>query len=228
MSTVRELEAACRRIHETVPLPLVQEYIPGEGRGVFLLMNQGRVRAAFADRRVHEKPPSGGVSVVSESMALDPRLLAYAQQLLAALKWHGVVMVEFKHDRRDGRAKLLEINGRFWGSLQLAVDAGIDFPYLLYRMAVDGDVEQAFSYREGVRLRWWPADLDSLLLRFRNGKGLGGLGEFLKWNGNTTRNEIFRWDDPRPALNELSQYAGQAFRGITRRLRGGTLSCVSP
>ena len=40
-------------------------------------------------------------------------------------------MVEFKLDARDGVAKLMEINGRFWGSLQLAVDAGVDFPAIL-------------------------------------------------------------------------------------------------
>jgi len=220
VSTVRELEAACRMIHETVPLPLVQEYIPGEGHGVFLLMNRGKVRAAFAHRRVREKPPSGGVSVVSESVALDPRLLAYSQELLEALKWHGVAMVEFKHDRRDGSAKLLEINGRFWGSLQLAVDAGIDFPYLLYRMAVDGDIEPAFTYREGVRLRWWLGDLDCLLLRFRNGSRLGALRDFLKSNGNATRGEILRWDDPAPGMAELSQYMDHIVRGLARRVAG--------
>lgn len=207
-------------IHETVPLPLVQEYIPGEGHGVFLLMNRGKVRAAFAHRRVREKPPSGGVSVVSESVALDPRLLAYSQQLLAALKWHGVAMVEFKHDRRDGRAKLLEINGRFWGSLQLAVDAGIDFPYLLYRMAVDGDIEPALTYREGIRLRWWLGDLDCLLLQFRDGSRLRALVEFLKSNGNATRGEVFRWDDPVPGIAELSQYTDHIVRGLARRVAG--------
>jgi hypothetical protein len=45
--------------------------------------------------------------------------------------WHGVAMVEFKIDRRDQLPKLMEINGRFWGSLQLAIDAGVDFPAIL-------------------------------------------------------------------------------------------------
>ena len=110
------------------PCPLVQEHIPGDGRGIFVLMNRGRLRAAFSHRRIREKPPSGGVSVLSESVALDPQLLAHAERLLEALKWHGVAMLEFKRDARDGVSKLLEINGRFWGSLQLAVDSGVDFP----------------------------------------------------------------------------------------------------
>ncbi len=134
-------------------------------------------------------------------------------------------MVEFKHDARDGTPKLLEINGRFWGSLQLAVDAGIDFPYLLYRLAVDGDVEPAFSYETGVRLRWWFGDLDWLLLRLRAGGPVGGrlkaIREFLSPSSNRTRSEVFRWDDRGPAFEELSQYVNHIVRGVIGRPRRG-------
>jgi predicted ATP-grasp superfamily ATP-dependent carboligase len=215
--TAAELEAACRVVGETVPFPVVQEYIPGDGRGIFILMNRGRLRAAFAHRRIREKPPSGGVSVLSESVPLDTRLLEHSERILEALKWHGVAMVEFKHDARDGTDKLLEINGRFWGSLQLAVDAGVDFPYLLYRQAIDGDIEPVFTYRVGARLRWWLGDVDWLLLRLREQGGtarrLEAVREFLTSAGRTARAEIFRRDDPAPATVELSQYLGGAFRG---------------
>ncbi len=219
--TAEALEVACQVVHRAVPFPLVQEYIPGEGRGIFLLMNRGELRAAFAHRRIREKPPSGGVSVLSESVALDSGLLQSSQRLLEALKWHGVAMVEFKRDARDGIPKLLEINGRFWGSLQLAVDAGIDFPYLLYRMAVDGDVEPVFSYQEGVRLRWWLGDLDWLLLRLRDGGGigawLGAVREFVSPAGKTAQGQVFRWDDPGPAFEEVSQYVAHMIRGAAGR-----------
>ena len=76
-------------------------------------------------------------------------------------------MVEFKRDARDGVSKLLEINGRFWGSLQLSVDAGVDFPHLLYRLAIEGDVEPVSTYATGVRLRWGLGNVDWLLLRLR-------------------------------------------------------------
>ncbi len=132
-------------------------------------------------------------------------------------------MLEFKRDARDGTAKLLEINGRFWGSLQLAVDAGIDFPYLLYRLAVDGDVEPAFSYREGIRLRWWLGDVDWLSLRLRDGGHIGAIREFLASNGNMTRGEILRWNDPSPAFEELSQYIGHVAKSVIARLRGSYL-----
>lgn len=209
-----ELESACRAIHQLVPFPLVQEYIPGEGHGIFLLMNHGKVRAAFAHRRVREKPPSGGVSVLSESVRLDPGLLDYSRRLLSDLKWHGVAMVEFKRDDRDGIAKLIEINGRFWGSLQLAIDAGVDFPTLLYQLAVDGDITPVFSYKERVRLRWWLGDLDWLVLCLRKCRGMSSrvevIWEFLK--PSRARAEVFRWEDPVPQLAELYEYVGHIAR----------------
>lgn len=217
----KELEAAC----QAVQFPLVQEYIPGEGRGMFLLMNRGKLRAAFAHRRIREKPPSGGVSVLSESIGLDARLLDYSERLLDGLKWHGVAMIEFKRDARDGVVKLLEINGRFWGSLQLAVDAGVDFPYLLYQVAIDGDTAPVFSYREGVRLRWGLGNLDWLFLRLRRdrklGKRLGAIYEFLTPSARMAKSEICRWDDPVPAIEELSQYIGHILCGTIKTIRRG-------
>jgi predicted ATP-grasp superfamily ATP-dependent carboligase len=221
--TPAELGAAVRAAQQVVPCPLVQEHIPGEGRGIFALMSRGRLRAAFAHRRIREKPPSGGVSVLSEAVALDPQLLAHAERLLEALKWHGVAMLEFKCDARDGVAKLLEINGRFWGSLQLAVDSGVDFPYLLYRLAVDGDIDPVFTYRVGTRLRWWLGDLDWLLIRLREpgalARRLNAIPEFLRPAGATTHGEMYRRDDPAPAIHECSQYLSAAFRGVVGRFR---------
>jgi len=221
--TAAELEAACRAAQAIAPFPLVQEFVPGEGRGVFLLMNRGQLRVAFAHRRLREKPPGGGVSVLSESVELEPELLGYAERILHGLKWHGVAMVEFKRDIRDGTTKLLEINGRFWGSLQLAVDAGVDFPYLLYRLATEGDVEPILTYHIGRRLRWWLGDIDWLLLRLREHTGLmgriGALTEFARSAGPRTRGEVLRPDDPVPACLELVQYTTAAVAGAARRLR---------
>jgi predicted ATP-grasp superfamily ATP-dependent carboligase len=76
----------------------------------------------------------------------------YATRLLKHFNWHGVAMVEFKLNHQ-GEPFLLEVNPRFWGSINQAVQAGVDFPYLLYQLAVDGDVRPVLSYREGVVTR---------------------------------------------------------------------------
>jgi predicted ATP-grasp superfamily ATP-dependent carboligase len=197
---------------------LIQERIVGPGIGVFVLCDHGRVRAAFAHRRLREKPPSGGVSVLCESVALDPELLDQAMRLLEPLGWHGVAMLEYKQDERTGRSFLMEVNGRFWGSLQLAVDAGVDFPYLAYQLALGQRLEIPHRYKIGVRSRWLLGDLDHLLLRLFHSTGeqhlpncapsrIRTLLDFLKFAGSGLHYDVVSLDDPLPFLHEVRQYA---------------------
>src|SRR5690606_34522562 len=81
---------------------MLQERISGPGIGYFACYDHGRLVASFAHRRLREKPPSGGVSVLRESVAVDQQALMYGSKLLERLAWHGVAMVEFKQDTRDG------------------------------------------------------------------------------------------------------------------------------
>ena len=198
--------------HQAYPL-LLQQRVVGPGVGVFLLVSEGRTMAAFSHRRIREKPPAGGVSVYRESIALDPMLLARSRALLDAFDWQGVAMVEYKIDAMTGTAYLMEVNGRFWGSLQLAVDAGVDFPRLLVDLALGREVEPVMTYRTGIRSRWWWGDVDHLLLRMlRSDRRLSlppgtpgkarALLDFLKLWRPGDRSEIMRLNDPMPFLYE--------------------------
>ncbi|WP_227374499.1 carboxylate--amine ligase [Haladaptatus halobius] len=115
--------------------PIVQECIPdGSEYGFFALFDRGDPIVTFQHRRIRSYTYSGGASVFRESVA-HPQLREQGIRLLSALDWHGPAMVEFRRDPRDGAFKLLEVNPRFWGSLQLAVHAGVDFPYRYYQLA---------------------------------------------------------------------------------------------
>lgn len=149
---------------------LIQELIVGEGTGLFTLFDGDRHLALFSHRRLLEKPPSGGVSVLSESIALDDEMVEAAHKLLAAVEWSGIAMVEFKRDIRDGSAKLMEINGRFWGSLQLAVSSGVDFPALCLDYYLGKKPATLMSdYNVGHRLKWVLGILDHLIIRLKPG-----------------------------------------------------------
>ena len=76
-------------------------------------------------------------------------------------------MIEFKWDAEENRPKLIEVNARFWGSLNLAIRAGVDFPFLLYRLALGERVEGPAEYRIGLKSRWELGDLDHLLIRLK-------------------------------------------------------------
>ncbi|MFC1908878.1 ATP-grasp domain-containing protein [Chloroflexota bacterium] len=142
--------------------PLVQEYIPGDGYGVSLLFNHGELRARFTHRRIREYPPSGGPSSYRISTE-HPEMEEIAIKLLKYFHWHGVAMVEFKLNNRNNKPVLLEVNPRFWGSLNQAICCNVDFPYLLYRMAVDGDVKPVLTYKFGVKTRVLFIDYVTLL-----------------------------------------------------------------
>lgn len=191
---------------------LLQRRIVGPGVGIFLLLWNGEVCAAFSHRRIREKPPVGGVSVYREAIALDPVLLQRSRELLAAFGWNGVAMIEFKIDERSGTPYLMEINGRFWGSLQLAIDAGVDFPVLLLAAAL-GERPRCDAYRIGIRSRWWWGDVDHLIARLRHSRAdlalpddapgrWAAVRDFLTPHPGVNRSEILRRDDPYPFVRE--------------------------
>jgi predicted ATP-grasp superfamily ATP-dependent carboligase len=206
-----------------IPLPLIQERIIGQGAGAFAIFNRGEPRAIFSHKRIREKPPSGGVSVLCESAPVNPAMRDYTIKLLKDFGWHGVAMVEFKIDSRDNLLKIMEINGRFWGSLQLAINAGVDFPYMLYRMTKDGDIPEQFDYKIGVQSRWLMGDVDHLMmvmlksrkaLRLPQGHPgrLKSLYEFMKFYKPRMKYDVLRIRDIRPFSHELALW----FKNLTK------------
>ena len=158
-----ELITKYHYMHKIQEYPLIQEYIRGPGVGFFTLFNgDSEPRAVFCHKRIREFPVTGGQSTFCESFR-DERLIEYGSKLLKAMNWYGIAMVEFKMDDRDDEPKLMEVNPRFWGSIALPVYSGVDFPYLLVRLAVDGDIEPAMTYREGVKLRFLFTDLTATI-----------------------------------------------------------------
>ncbi len=137
---------------------------------------------------------------------MDEALLERSIALLERLGWSGVAMVEYKKDLRQGDYVLMEINGRFWGSLQLAIDAGVDFPRMLADASFGRPVSPVDSYRFA-RSRWFWGDVDHVLARWRDPRSrwsdrLAAAAGFLRAFGPGYRSEIFRWSDPRPFVRE--------------------------
>lgn len=208
------MQDALSRIPPNAFPVLLQQRIDGPGFGISVLVWDGDLIAAFAHRRIREKPPSGGVSVLRESIPLDQDLLSRSLALLGDFRWQGVAMVEYKVDARSSVPYLMEINGRLWGSLQLAIDAGVDFPRLLVELALGAKPKPVTTYAPGVRSRWEWGDVDHLLAsvlhasRFANSSSTGRRGrlavvaDFIRGFGRGNRAEIFRRDDPGPIVRE--------------------------
>jgi predicted ATP-grasp superfamily ATP-dependent carboligase len=192
-----------RRCYESLPAPesyvfdygspLVQEFIPGAIHDVCALFNRGEPRAVLSQKRLVMYPETGGGGIYN--ITTDERELKQkAVKLLRALNWHGPAQVEFKWDKGTGRAVLMEVNGRFWGTLDLSIQAGIHFPLLTCQMAVNGDVESVYRYKVGMKYRW-PFPL-GLLYALRTEEKLRAFCDFFALDP-LVRSD-FLWTDPLP------------------------------
>ncbi len=218
-----ELLARFAVSHAEIDGPVVQERIEGPGCGLFALFQNGKPLVMFGHRRLRERPPSGGVSVLRESAPLDRQICDYSTKLLQSLNWTGVAMVEFKLDTADNIPKLMEINGRFWGSLQLAIDCGLDFPYWLYQISQGESPNLPADYSIGVRSRWFLGDLDHLLAIWTKRRKslalpegypgrISALGSFIADCWRSSKTEMWTAEDPGPGRREMLDYMASIFR----------------
>jgi predicted ATP-grasp superfamily ATP-dependent carboligase len=209
---------------------LLQRYVQGIGVGVELLLEDGALVAAFQHRRLHEVPVTGGASSLRESVPLDPVLLEHAIRLLRPLSWTGLAMVEFKVGP-DGPV-LMEVNGRVWGSLPLAVRAGVDFPGLLVDTATGrarAPEAPDLRYRVGVRARNSELELlwiGSVLRGFRRRPDLPYpdrrevIGAAIGLLDPRTHDDVLSLRDPGPGLAMVARLA----RLVVRKSAGSTRS----
>ncbi|MGA9175689.1 MAG: ATP-grasp domain-containing protein [Desulfobacterales bacterium] len=190
-------------VHRRFPYPLIQERIPSHGNGYgasFLMGKSGDVKASFVHKRLREYPVTGGASTLRESVRNDD-VRDMAHTLLKALDWFGVAMVEFKMDPRDGIPKLMEINPRFWGSLSLAVAAGVNFPYLLLKMSRGENFKPVEHYQIGKKCRWLlPGDILHFIF---NPKRMDLLPGFFNFWDKQTSYDILSLKDPLPILGRM-------------------------
>jgi len=198
--------AACREL-----LPIVQRFVPGYGCGFFALYQNGVCKRVFMHRRIREYPPNGGSSCCAESF-YDPALKAQGTKLLDALNWHGVAMVEFRYNPQEKNYVLLEVNPKFWGSLDLALAAGADFPGYLCEMARGETLSYGEEYSYPLRFQWpFSGEVQHL---FARPAAFGSVAaDFL----NPRVGSNFSWSDLGPNAREffvlLASLRRRVFRG---------------
>jgi protein-tyrosine-phosphatase/predicted ATP-grasp superfamily ATP-dependent carboligase len=225
-----------KQIMTTVPddtAVIIQENCIGTGIGVELLAHNGESLVAFQHERVHE-PLMGGGSSYRKSVKPDPYLLEASKNILSALRYTGVAMVEFKSDPKTGRWVLLEINGRFWGSLPLPVSLGVDFPFYLYELFVHGKKSFPQNYRANRYCRNLPRDWLWMRQNYHADKTDPTLATRPMWKVVAEffnilllreSNDTLVLDDPKPGIAEFStlfrnirkEYTDKIIEKLTRR-----------
>jgi D-aspartate ligase len=196
---------------------LIQELVPGGGEAQFsytALCDDGRPLATLLARRTRQYPPDfGRASTYVESIDC-PEIVEPAERLLAEVGFTGLVEVEFKRDPRDGRYLLLDVNPRVWGWHGLCQRAGVDFPYLAWRLA-RGEGVPATRAATGVRWVRLSTDLPTSLREIA-GRRMSARAYLSSLRGPRA-GAIFALDDPLPAVVELPMLVSTVVR---RRLRG--------
>ncbi|MGE5542071.1 MAG: ATP-grasp domain-containing protein, partial [Bacillota bacterium] len=189
---------------------LIQEYLPqGPKFDVCVLLDwSGKPIASFVQREIRCFPIPHGPSTVQESVK-RPDLIELALRLLEHMGWTGLAEVEFMEDPRDGTPVFMEVNPRFWASLHLAVECGVDFPYLLYLLATGRDVPTRHEYPAGLKCRWLlPGDI----LHFvSNPQRLRMEPGFFESFRRDVMDDIMSLSDPGPTLGFILAAARYAF-----------------
>jgi protein-tyrosine-phosphatase/predicted ATP-grasp superfamily ATP-dependent carboligase len=208
---------------------LVESEFFGVGVGVSVLAHEGQVSQIFQHRRVRE-PLTGGGSSYRMSEALSADLQAMVLSMCATSQLEGLAMFEFKRNDDSGACVLLEVNARCWGSLPLAMDAGVDFPWLWFSQAQGMAPASTRPYRVPCRARNLLADTYAVLERIeaRQPEGVWAMaGDGLGWLASMTqvfgRNEFvdeFAADDRGPGMTELRAMGRKALERFTRDLPG--------
>jgi predicted ATP-grasp superfamily ATP-dependent carboligase len=215
-SSQAELISECKARLAKGQSILLQEFIDGYGMGISGIFSQGHPVALIGHRRLRESNPMGGPSALAEAVPLDPQLLASTTAMFEKIGFTGPAMAEYKVDRRTGTAYLMEINGRLWGSVLLALAAGLDLPYLYWKILNGMDITPAETgYRAGTIGRYIIGDTKCLLMCLK-GKPAhwpgamatrgAALRAYLKsFVDRRTSELILSTDDPLPFLGRLIQ-----------------------
>ncbi|MDB4442816.1 ATP-grasp domain-containing protein [bacterium] len=198
-----QMLSAYKEVANKYPRPLVQERIPlgGQGLGVFTLLNwQNELLSVFGHKRLREYPVSGGPSTLRISYR-NQKLLEQTVRLFKEMRLVGVAMAEYKTDLRNNEPVLMEINARFWGSLQLAIASGVNFPVLYHKLALGKNFKPVLDYPVGKLCRWlWPGDLLHFL---NNPKRFDNMSDFFQFRDPNMSYDILSYDDILPALGIL-------------------------
>ena len=130
---------------------IIQKKIDGVGRGFFALCKNGKCLNTFQHQRIREMPISGGMSVAAKSI-FDKNLQKIGEKIVKKIKWTGLIMLEFKY--HANKYYLIEINPKFWGSLDLAIASNVDFPNKLVSYANGIKSKKRDLYRLNMKFHW--------------------------------------------------------------------------
>jgi len=203
VNSTEEFDEAYNSIKKEYGEPLIQEYIykTGYSTACILLDDTQKEIASFSYRRIKEYPITGGPTVVGISSE-DSEVISYSLKLLKRMNWKGAAEIEYILDR-NGNPLLLEVNPRFWMPLNLSIKAGVDFPYLMYQLAIGEKIGKVTSYKTGLKYRWVLPN--EILWLTQTSDKIKGIKEFFDFGDKNTCYGDLSISDPLPVFGIMMQ-----------------------
>ncbi|MGI8633144.1 MAG: ATP-grasp domain-containing protein [Solirubrobacterales bacterium] len=189
---------------------LVQRETPGSLGAISLVIDrEGAVAGRVQQRTLTTWPAEAGPSRRAVTIEPDEPLIAGAARLLADAGYWGLAQLQFM-GIDSGDPRLIDINPRYYGSLSLALAAGVNLPALWHRVVTGEPTPPAAGYRPGVTYRWVEADIFAALH--------GDAAALVRRAERPRTGPMWASDDPRPSV----VMAGQGLAAwLRRRLPGG-------
>ncbi len=183
---------------------MVQELIPGSTKNLFsvgCLCRDGKILARVMASRLRQHPMDFGHATTFARTVDIPEMGEMARKIIDALNFNGLAEIEFMHDSRDGKYKLIEINARPWGWHTIAIAAGVDIPYLSYLDALGEEVNHN-GFIEGVKWMHLVTDIPTSAVEVL--KGRMSLSEYFGSLKGKKQYAVWSRHDPMPFFAELA------------------------
>ena len=223
VTTLAEAQRAVERLTGRGRSVLFQQYLSGRREAVSLLYADNIFYARFAQWAKRTQPPLGGTSVLRQSIALPRDITEQAERLVQAIGLEGYSEIEFRRDAA-GKAFLMEVNPRLSASVEVAVRAGVDFPYLLYQWANGDCIDHVEQYRVGGWMRYLGGDIVTTAQMVAQ-QGRPGVPstprafyEFFTAFFLPGGYDYLDWRDPRPAWEATQTFASQMLYRIQTKI----------
>jgi predicted ATP-grasp superfamily ATP-dependent carboligase len=174
-----------QRFHEGAPVVSVAGVI-----------DDGELLGTAVARYERTWPPTAGSASASITIVPPDGLVERSRDLLHALGWRGIFELEFL-ELAPGRHAAIDLNPRVYGSLALAIAAGVNLPGIWVAL-LQGDRRAPLVTRPGVRYRWEEGEVRAVLRAALGGR-LGELAHVVRPHRDTVW-ALTRAADPAPLL----------------------------
>ena len=203
--TADEARARVEYLESIGAEPLVQQFVEGDLVAYVAVTDRdSHVLSAVQQRSEAIWPNRSGGTVRARTEPVDEALAAGVGALLADLDWFGIAQAQFQ--QAPGREPMLiDFNGRFYGSMALALSAGPNLPAIWAALATNRPLPEIEPARDGVRYHWLESDLRRVVKERR------GLVGSLRY-AIGSRHGLWDREDPGPAAIHVKRLAGRALR----------------